>query len=150
MKLIAHRGLINGPDKKLENQPNQILSALEKGYDCEIDLWKIYNKFYLGHDYPEYPIEQDFLFKSNLWIHAKNLDALYWLSNTNLVYFWHQNDDFVITSNGYIWSFPDKPLTDKSIRLMPEWKDPEFKTIKKIPCYGICSDFVEEIKKILD
>lgn len=149
MKLIAHRGLINGPDKKLENQPNQILLSLEKGYDCEIDLWKIYDRFYLGHDHPEHRVEQSFLLQSNLWIHAKNLDALYWLSRTDLTYFWHQNDDHIITSNGYIWTFPEKTLTDRSVRLMPEWKDPNFETIKKFPCYGVCSDFVEKIRTLL-
>lgn len=29
--------------------------------------------------------------------------------------FWHQEDDYALTSSGYIWTYPDKLLTDKSI-----------------------------------
>lgn len=146
IKLIAHRGLYEGPDKTLENRPNQILDALEQGYDAEIDLWVLNGRFFLGHDLAQYEITRDFLDQPELWIHAKNLEALYWLSKTNLTYFWHQADDRVITSNGYIWTYPDKDLTDRSIRLMPEWNDPDLKTVTKFICYGICSDFVEKIR----
>jgi hypothetical protein len=154
MKLIAHRGLINGPDEIIENHPDQIVSAIDQGFDCEIDLWfDEDSRFYLGHDSPQYPIDKDFVIehKKHLWIHAKNLKALYWLSTTNnfFNYFWHQNDDCVITSKGYIWSYPEKPLTDRSVRLMPEWADPEFETVLKNHCYGICSDYVVRIKDII-
>lgn len=150
MKLIAHRGLYEGPDKSLENRPEQILDALDLGFDAEIDLWKIDNKFYLGHDIPQFPITEHFLELPELWIHAKNLEALHWLSKTDLKYFWHQNDERVITSNGFIWTYPEKELTDRSIRLMPEWADPELKTIKNFSCYAICSDYVLKIKEILE
>jgi hypothetical protein len=148
MKLIAHRGLFNGPDVNLENRPEQICSALAKGYDCEIDLWVIDSKFFLGHDFPDYEIKENFLSQHGLWIHAKNLPALRYLSETNLAYFWHQNDDCVITSNGYIWTYPEKELTDRSIRLMPEWKNPELIGVENTQCYAICSDYVERIKEI--
>jgi hypothetical protein len=149
MKLIAHRGLFKGPDANLENRPEQIVQALQLGYDCEIDLRVIEGKFYLGHDHADYEINESFLSQHGLWIHAKNLSALHYLSTTNLSYFWHQNDDCVITSNGYIWTYPEKELTDRSIRLMPEWKDPEFKTILDNRCYAICSDYVDAIKEII-
>ena len=149
VKLIAHRGLYNGPDKTLENRPEQILEALDLGFDAEIDLWMEKNKFYLGHDISQYEIHPSFLEQPKLWIHAKNLKALYYLSLTNFKYFWHQEDDRVITSNGYIWTYPDKELTDRSIRLMPEWQDPELKTILDYDCYAICSDYVQKIQKIL-
>lgn len=148
IKLIAHRGLYNGPNKDLENSPNQILDALEQGFDAEIDLWIENKKFYLGHDYLQYEINSKFLENSKFWIHAKNLEALYWLSTTNLTYFWHQEDDRVITSNGYIWTYPDKELSDRSIRLMPEWRDPNFITVLDYECYAICSDYVEKIRDI--
>jgi hypothetical protein len=41
MKLIAHRGLVNGPHKQFENQPHIVKTALEAGFDCEIDLWVV-------------------------------------------------------------------------------------------------------------
>ena len=76
MKLIAHRGLYNGPDKNLENRPYQINSALGRGFDCEIDLWVFDDRLYLGHDGPQYNITEDFLQQSGLWIHCKNLADL--------------------------------------------------------------------------
>ena len=39
MIYIAHRGLTNGPDKELENHPEQIKRAISQGFDCEVDLW---------------------------------------------------------------------------------------------------------------
>jgi len=146
MNLIAHRGLYDGPDVNLENRPEQIEQALQHGFDCEIDLWIINGNMFLGHDRPDYAIEPKFLNNSGLWIHAKNLAALRYLSETRLTYFWHQSDDCVITSNGYIWTYPEKELTDRSIRLMPEWADPTLDGIESTTCYAICSDYVKLIK----
>jgi hypothetical protein len=146
MKLIAHRGLTNGPDVNLENRPDQIKLSLKEGFDCEIDLWVENSELWLGHDGPEYHIREDFLNELGLWIHAKNLSALRWLTNTQLNYFWHQNDDYVITSHKWIWTYPGKDLTACSICVMPEWKNPTLDGIKDLTCYGVCSDFVGKLK----
>ena len=45
MKLIAHRGNINGPNPEMENNPEYILNTLSLGYDCEIDVHLINNNF---------------------------------------------------------------------------------------------------------
>jgi hypothetical protein len=149
MKLIAHRGLFNGPNPNIENKPEQIELAWSEGYDSEIDLWVVNAEFWLGHDEPTYPINKEWLARPGLWIHAKNLGALRWLTDTAHNFFWHQNDDYVITSHRWIWTFPEKELTQRSIRLMPEWHDPEFQTIKDTKCYGICSDYVALIRDII-
>lgn len=146
MILIAHRGLYLGPNKDLENHPDQIWHALTQGYDCEIDLRVIDGKFWLGHDEAQYEVDETFLTQAGLWIHAKNLAALEWLTTTDLTYFWHQNDDCTITSNGYIWTYPEKELTSRSIRLMPEWRNPGLDGIENTNCFAICSDYVELIK----
>jgi hypothetical protein len=148
MKLIAHRGLTNGPDVNLENRPDQIERALSQGFDCEIDLRIMDGKFWLGHDDPQYVVDQDFLHQPGLWVHAKNLDALHWLISTQLCYFWHQEDDFALTSNGLIWTYPGRPLTAHSIAVLPEWQDAELNNIDT-NCYGVCSDFVALIRNTL-
>jgi hypothetical protein len=149
MRLIAHRGLTNGPNANLENQPDQIMFALNQGYDCEIDLWILDNQYYLGHDAPTYKIDCDFLEKQGLWIHAKNIEALYVLGvNNKLNFFWHQEDNFTLTSHGYIWTYPGNLLTKNSISVLPEWQDPELKNLD-LNCYGICSDYVLKIKENL-
>ena len=150
LKLIAHRGLTTGPDANLENRPEQIKLALKQGYDCEIDVWfDIHSGWSLGHDGPDYVIEFDFLEQPGLWLHAKNLEALHVLGAGNkLNFFWHQSDDFTLTSQGHIWTYPGKELTYNSVMVMPEWHDPEFKKISTASCYAICSDYVEKIKPI--
>jgi len=141
MKLIAHRGLIYGPNGQLENNPSQIESVLKQGFDVEVDVWYQQGQWFLGHDRPTYMVDFDFLKQPGLWIHAKNLDALYALGSTILNYFWHQKDDFTLTSEGFIWTYPNMPLTAHSICVMPEWEDIEFKNLPEY-CYGICSDYV--------
>ena len=34
--------------------------------------------------------------------------------------FEHQEDDVTLTSEGYIWTYPNKQLTDNSIAVLPE------------------------------
>ena len=63
MKIISHRGNISGPDLKNENLPSYIDKALQQGLDVEIDLRKIKNKFFLGHDNPDYQVSLDWLDK---------------------------------------------------------------------------------------
>jgi hypothetical protein len=137
-----------GPSKEFENKPAQIETALAMGFDCEIDLRVIDGELWLGHDEPQYKIDQEFLEQSGLWIHAKNLEALHYLTSTELNYFWHQEDDYTLTSRGFIWAFPGKPLTERTVMLMPEWIDPSFSTLKDYKCFGICSDYVHEIRKL--
>ena len=38
MKLISHRGNINGPDLEKENTIEQIFIAIGKGFDVEVDV----------------------------------------------------------------------------------------------------------------
>lgn len=144
MKLISHRGNINGKIEKLENSPSYIDAAIELGYDVEVDIWKDSDGFYLGHDEPTYPV--DLLWLSNrglrLWVHCKNHQALAYLNQTDLHYFWHNDDDATITSNGIIWSHPRiKPIRN-SIAVLPDtekWKVNE--------CMGVCSDNIIKYKK---
>lgn len=142
MKLIAHRGLLEGPDKSKENRPDQIVAAWTKGYDCEIDLWVQHNELWLGHDSPQYRVLENFLSMGPSWIHAKNLEALRYLVTTEFNYFWHQEDYYTLTSKGYIWTYPGHELTDLSIMVLPELIDPSLQNTKDVNCFGICSDFV--------
>ena len=151
MKLIAHRGNIDGPNSIEENTPEYIDIAIQLGYDVEIDLRLKNHKFYLGHDESQYQVSMSWLVerKNNLWIHCKNLDCLNTFSNTsiNFNYFWHQEDDFTLTSLKYIWTYPGKSYTFKSIIVMPEWNTElkNFLNLLKFPCYGICSDYIEKL-----
>lgn len=138
---IAHRGNIKGPSHR-ENQPSHLVDAINAGYDVELDLWKIKDLLWLGHDGPQYLVSESFLLDIGhaAWIHCKNLDALYFLNTTfpQLNYFWHQQDDYTLTSQGYIWAYPGKPVTPNTVivDLLGERKDVSL-------AYGVCSDTFE-------
>jgi hypothetical protein len=149
MQYIAHRGLFEGPDVNTENRPQQIDLAIEKGYDCEVDLWCINDELYLGHDHADYKIDIDWLIARPLWIHAKNLEALEYLTmNPFLNYFWTDRDEYALTSQNYIWSNPGSKLAVSSVMVMPEYTDPTLLNTRDVNCYGICSDYIERIKEI--
>jgi hypothetical protein len=147
MKLISHRGNLEGPNPEQENHPDYIWKAIQAGYEVEIDVWWVDNKFKLGHDKPQYDfpfglIENHY---GKLWIHCKNMNALSQLneldsSGSKLNYFSHENDLGVLTSRGYIWS---THLYDRGILVMPEVfnKEPNENT------FGICSDYIKNYKK---
>jgi hypothetical protein len=152
MKYISHRGNLNGRIPQYENKPEYIESAIKKGFDVEVDLRFINGKFYLGHDLPENEINLKWLNKNskNLWVHCKDLDTLYFLTNKNskLNYFWHQNDFYTLTSKNYIWTFPEKPITSKSVIVLHDLDLNGLLKAKKENCFGVCSDYIEKLKNI--
>jgi len=141
--LISHRGNISGTSV-LENNPTYLDKAVNLGYNVEVDVWKIGHKIYLGHDGPEYQVKKDYLKNENFWCHAKNLNALHWMLQEEILCFWHQEDDYTMTSNGFIWTYPLKDVTEKSIIVCKTLED----TLKysKMNVYGICSDHVGVLK----
>lgn len=143
MLLISHRGNLNGSNSGLENSELYIVAALEKGFEVEIDVWKNENgDLYLGHDVPTYKTNLDFLdkYKDKLWIHCKNLLALdYLLTLDGFNFFWHESDDYTLTSKKYIWTYFNKSVLGKNVIVVKEKIDKD-----QLPnCFGICSDFVE-------
>lgn len=153
MIYIAHRGLYQGPSVEKENHPDQITSAIKLGYHVEVDIRYVNKKLVLGHDEPQYEISEKFLDNRKMWIHCKNIEALHYFTTTigeQYNYFWHEDDQFTLTSKKYIWTYPGKTLTDMSIMVMPEYVDNTLDNTKNVICYGICSDFVEIIKSIRD
>ena len=122
--------------------------ALDAGFDSEIDLWKVFNKYYLGHDKPEYQITLGWIEKryNNLWIHCKNYEALESFSQNKIFnFFWHQEDKFTLTSLGFIWTYPNQKLGNNSVCVLPEIGF----TGNIKGCYGICTDYaVDFLKKV--
>jgi len=138
MILIAHRGNLTGPDYSTANTPEQIEKVLNKGLDCEVDVWKVFDKFFLGHDEPRYKVSRKFLKNKNLWCHAKNLAALEDMLYNNIHCFWHETDKFTVTSRGHIWTFPGEQVGDNSVIVH---KDKDWRN--KYECYAICTDYIK-------
>jgi len=145
MILISHRGNIDGKDTLKENTVEYIQSAIDLGFDVEVDVWNIDGHLLLGHDGPvkEQEVSIDFLQKKEIWCHAKNIDALYELVLNGVHCFFHDSDEVVLTSKQILWTFPGNALTCKSVCVLPESQ-------KDNPgidnCYGICSDFIDRYK----
>lgn len=137
---IAHRGNLNGPDPEKENHPIYLTSAVEKGFDCEIDVWYIDGQIMLGHDKPQYTVNLDFINNDHFWCHAKNLPALEMMLDEGVHCFWHEHDERTLTSRGYIWTYPNKTtVVSRSIICMLRPTQ-----IAPIDCLGICTDWVYE------
>lgn len=139
MLKISHRGLLSGPDKNIENTPQQIKKALEAGFYAEVDVRLIGEQFWLGHDFAETPIDYDFLNNEKIFVHCKNLDAFtFFAFNDNprhkCDFFAHENDPWVLTSKGYVWTFPRRATSTKSI-IVDLLNEGYYRDIA-----GICSD----------
>jgi hypothetical protein len=69
---------------------------------------------------------------------------LYYFSNNHseLNYFWHQSDDYTITSKGYFWTYPGKKISNKSVIVLPELIDSEIlgSMLEQEP-YALCTDW---------
>jgi len=144
MKLISHRGNLNGPIPERENKLDYIQEALNLGYDVEIDVWISGSSIYLGHDVPDSKISLEWMLQraEKLWVHCKNISALVYLKEYDeLNVFWHESDKVTLTSKSFIWAFPGNQPISKSIAVLPEsYSDPVN------GCYGICSDYIKNYK----
>lgn len=163
VKLIAHRGNINGPNPERENHPDYVDEAISFGFDVEIDLWHVGSIIMLGHDNPVYRIDSSWLRerKDKLWIHAKNLNALEWLNIQSiseaglLNYFWHEEDHSVLTSNKFVWTHPKVvKVLEGSVVCMPEHnksiRREQYEKDVLNKAFGVCTDEVLKWKEKID
>lgn len=134
MKIISHRGNLNGKDEAYENSIEAVSAAINYGFDVEVDVWYNKNKFYLGHDEPQYEVEIDFLLNDKIWCHAKSSESLHQLISNDIHCFWHQKDDFTITSRKIVWCYPGKICSNGIVVSLGG--PVQFKT----SVYGICTD----------
>jgi hypothetical protein len=131
----------------LENSPYFIDAAIQKKYDVEIDLRTHNGKLFLGHDEPQYEIDIEWLKSRSdyLWIHGKDRESFDICLENNLHTFWHDTDDYTITSKNFVWAYPGKLSAGRfCILVMPErvWNIEE---IRKMTCAGFCSDIIEQL-----
>lgn len=152
MRFISHRGNLTGWDPERENTEKYIIEAIGKGFDVEIDVWYLKDSYYLGHDSASIATTWEFLnkYKAYLWIHCKNVRAAFDLlkGTGGFNFFSHDEDNMAITSRGYFWMHPrfvdlevdptNSIIMDPRRRVAGYYKD--------IKCYGICSDFIQDIK----
>lgn len=179
VKIISHRGYLEGKDELRENEPTAIIDCINKGFDVEIDL-NLINCYFpnerfasdfelaLGHDKLKCLIKEEFLtqFGNCLFVHAKSIESFSWLilsqANGNLKYFYHTEEDLVKVLdahnfNKYLWShkpqiynnYPDKEGMIIVTRDCFDSKDKM--TYDEIKDFGgICTDFPLYYKKLIE
>ncbi len=124
MKLIAKRGLFEGPNPETENTVKQIQLALSKGYWVEVDIWKINNEWFIGHDVRKRSINLNKTFAGyfdKIYFHCKNQEAYDGLeSNSNN--FIHNEENYAITSKGEKWQHGNFGKSVYCKRLNGDWE----------------------------
>jgi hypothetical protein len=146
-KLIAHRGNIYGPRRSYENDPNVIDSVLNLRIDCEVDVYAVGDDIWLGHDATTHKTSLDWLTSrsGNLWIHAKNAEAMFVLHRHNemssipLNFFWHETDKVTLTSQGYGWTVLPQFTNPRTVLMCA---DDSWQTTKPWNFYKICTDYI--------
>ena len=141
MRVIAHRGNLNGPSA-YENAPDHLLRAINAGFDIEVDVWYVNREIWLGHDSPEYLVDSSFIedIAQRAWFHCKNEDALFYLKDMGMHCFWHNIDNYTMTTDGIIWAYPGMKVNHMSIAVMPESVEEADISM----AYGVCTDYPYE------
>ena len=152
MKIISHRGNLNGPKLELENTKEYIDIAIENNFDVEIDLWNVKNEYYLGHDKADYKVSLEWLEnrKEKLWIHAKNFKAFEKLLeiNNNFFFFYYTSEPLVLVSNGKIWCHQLEKITIPKNCIAPLLSESSLLENKVTSWFGICTDYPLLLKSL--
>lgn len=140
---IAHRGNLNGPNPSEENKFDYLYEAWRDGYNVECDVIGYKHKLYFGHDEPQELADERFLCYDEVWIHAKNLEAVSILSKIACHWFWHQEDKLTMTNKGRVWCYPGVYIDAWSavfLDLEPHRLDPQ--TLGKyLKVDKVCGDY---------
>ena len=148
MIYISHRGNLTGKNPEFENSPVYIYKAIDQGFDVEVDLRHKDGQIFLGHEKPQYLIDDNFIddCRDSLWVHCKDKESLKYALDEELNCFFHKADDYTLTSKGYVWAFPGfAKENSKIIAVLPEL----FRTVEEIKgldFYGFCSDVIMYIR----
>lgn len=157
MRIISHRGNLDGPDKDKENTEPYIIEALDRGFDIEFDIWYI-TKFWLGHDSPTKSFSVDTLLQwstvylnNNFYVHCKNiwaLEEMTKINKRNIIPFFHDIDQCILLKDNTIWIHPNavhSALTrEKCIAVYPTCKTAKYDISYDIDFerfHGICTDY---------
>ena len=148
---ILHRG-ISISDSLSENHPLTIKHRNDNGYSCEYDIWFFNDTWWLGHDKPTYNVVciDTFIRQSadNL-IHAKDgatfAEIIKYCRERgyNNEIFYHTNEDYVLTSNMNIITYPGRYIVCSSICMMPENAGREYSIDEHNNTTTICSDLID-------
>lgn len=112
MKLISHRGNLNGIEPDKENTLEAIDKCLSFGFDVMVDVWYDNSNWFLGTLGPSIPVSWTMLnsLKNNLWMNARTVETFLLLKEKlNFKTFFNANGTFgALTSDDVFWLSPSK------------------------------------------
>jgi glycerophosphoryl diester phosphodiesterase len=158
MRIISHRGNLDGPIPERENSLSYIDEAIEAGYNVEIDIRTEDGFLYLGHDFPQHRVPYGELYhrKRHLWVHCKDIQSFYYAPDFKS--FCHTGDPFVLVTpgsypryQGWVWVHDlDLELTNLSIIPLLSKEDIDNFDLRRAKnIYGICTDYPNYLKSQL-
>lgn len=149
MKIFAHRGNLDGVSPR-ENEPALIREALAEGFDTEIDLWEVDDRFFLGHDAATYSIDLREFDHPNVIFHLKTpfVPRL-----THADAFAIDHDRYSLTLRGRLWTNHGQPMSRFAIMCAPELvghAEPLEDFVRRSRgAAGICTDYPRQVRRIL-
>ena len=148
--LISHRGNIEGINPSREDSLEYVKEALEKGYHCMVDVWLVGGRHVaLGVESACYQTTIEFLQNERLICNARSPEALEFLLR-NEVHCFAASSTFSLTNGGLIWVKPGGKITPRGVLTLPEWTMPDVGAIASLPCAGICSNQIAQVKRARD
>jgi hypothetical protein len=168
MFIISHRGNLQGAHtaKGGENSVQAIEQAVfDHHLYVEVDVWLHDGKLWGGHDGPHHditPVMKNMALAGKTFFHTKTAETMlylieqcvdpkgeYYMRYADM--FGHNVDNFALTARKLIWTYPERPLTKRSIAVMPELYRTEEKdglmAGKISHIAGVCTDYPLKIKQ---
>ena len=153
MLYISYQGIFDGKDYEDANTPNQIGKSFNNGYSCMVDVWRIDNTLCVGPLAAPIPVTDKYLQGNRFWIKCGNQETYDWFTTQSLRqypnYFYQPNSMVnALTSSNKLWTPGTVPVNDTSIIALPEIKDRGLLSTVHLRCYGICSTYLNFIKRM--
>ena len=156
MLLISYRGIYDGQNLEDANTPKQITKALNNGFSCMVDVWKVSDKFYLGNEQPLTEVSANYFKGNRFWLNARNNEMRTWLVSqpTSIYpnYFWFDTPTppppYVTASNGKLITPGTEPINNNSVVFLPEITDTGLFSTVKLRCFGICSMYLSFVRRM--
>lgn len=156
MLYISYRGIYDGTNYEDANTPAQIGKAFTYGASVMADVWRQDNKLYLGNEQPTTEVTEKYLQGKRWWLNARNTEMQTWLASQastlypNWFYFTSAYEQYVTASNGKTIVPGTVPLNNNSVVFLPEIEDKGLFSTVKLSCFGICSTYLNFIRRMRD
>lgn len=156
MFYISYLGIFDGKDYEDSNTPPQISKALQAGFSCLIDVWRIDGVLYVGTEQAMIEVTQQYIQGPRFWINCMNTEVQDWIVTqpTTLFpnYFWFLASTppppYATVSNGKLMTPGTVPINNDSIIFLPEIADRGLLSTVNLRCYGICSTYLTFIRRM--